>query len=115
MPLEHDDRCSAQDHDLTLLKEQFRRSDVTLEEVTHRLQELVAQYHAQNVTQAIMLEDMRHVRGKVDAISLALKQDFALRSEFVELKGQWHKFLGTVLVAVLVTALALVLRTTSVL
>jgi hypothetical protein len=106
--MEHDDRCNMQDRDLTLLKEQFRRSEELFRDVVARVQLLINQFHAQNVSQAEIRGDVAHIRGKVDDIERSLEKDFPLRSEFVEVKSEWRKFLGIVLAAVLAAVLGLI-------
>ena len=103
--MDHDDRCARQDTDLALLKEQFRAQNDTMREVVNRVQELVLQFHAQNVAQTEMRGDVSHIRSKVDEIEKSLEKDFALRSEFAEVKGEWRKFLGLVLASVLAAIL----------
>lgn len=104
--MEHDAQCGQQDRDLTLLKEQFRTMNETMHEVVVRLQDLVLQYHGQNVAQATVASDLTHIKGKVDQIEASLGKDFALRSEFVEIKGEWRMFLKIVLGAILATLLS---------
>ncbi len=104
--MEHDAQCAQQDHDLILLKEQFRHTDELFGDVVKRVQHLVDQYHEQNVAQAELHGDILHIKDKVDQIERSLGKDFALRTEFVEVKGEWRLFLKLVLGAILATLLS---------
>jgi hypothetical protein len=106
--MEHDERCNLQDVDLARLKEQFRRNEELFRDVVARVQELVIQFHTQNVAQAEMGKDLTHIRGKVDDIEKSLKDDFALRSEFAEVKKEWRTYLGLILAAVVAAVLGAV-------
>lgn len=107
--MEHDEHCHLQDRDLALLKEQFRRTEELFHAAAAQAQELSKQLHAQNIAYAEMRGDVTHIKGKVDDIEKSLEKDFALRSEFVEVKGEWRKFLAIVLLSVLTAILSLVL------
>jgi hypothetical protein len=102
--------CHEQSRQLTLLTEQSRTTNETAHEVVARVQDLVKQYHAQNVAQATMIGDLAHIRDKVDAIEKSLEKDFALRSEFAEIKSEWRKFLGIVLTTVALGFLGFMLK-----
>ena len=91
--------------DIEVLREQVRSHNDTQREIIVRVQTLVEQFHAQNVAQAEMRGDVTHIRSKVDEIEKSLEKDFALRSEFAEVKGEWRKFLGLVLASVLAAIL----------
>jgi hypothetical protein len=95
--MEHDAQCALQDRELTLLKEQFRVANDGLKDALQKLDQLVNQYG-----------DVIHIREKVDAIEESLKKDYAYRSEFVEVKSEWRKFLGIILVAVFTTILSII-------
>jgi hypothetical protein len=106
--MEHDAQCALQDRELTLLKEQFRVANDGLKDALQKLDQLVNQYHEQQVIQVTMNGDVIHIREKVDAIEESLKKDYAYRSEFVEVKSEWRKFLGIILVAVFTTILSII-------
>ena len=100
MPLEHDAMCYKQSTQLTLLAEQIRVGTAIQTQIADRTQTLVDQYHTQNVRQAEMAGDIIHIRGKADEIERMLEKDYALRSEFQEIKSEWRRFLGLVLSAI---------------
>lgn len=110
MPLEHDEMCHEQTTSLVLLKSQMHTHDDTLQEIVRRVQQLVNEYHAQNVIQARMEGDITHIRAKVDEIEKNLEKDYALRSEFVEVKSEWRKFLGIILIGVALAFIGFVLK-----
>lgn len=91
--------------EMEVLREQVHAAAAVQHEIVVRVQSLVEQFHAQNLAQAEMRGDVTHIRGKVDDIEESLKKDFALRSEFIEIKGEWRKFLGLVLASVLAAIL----------
>jgi hypothetical protein len=103
--MDHDTQCQQHDVGIALLREHDRVNDATINEIADRVQLLVEQFHAQNVAQAEMRGDLAHIRTKVDEIETSLKKDFALRSEFVEVKKEWRTFLGWVLAAVVAAVL----------
>lgn len=99
---------------LALLEQASKNHDEAIAHVVERTQLLVDQYHEQNRAQAAIARDVEYIRETLDAIQssqtairLALDKDYVRRPEFVEMKAQWHKFLGTVLLAVLGGVLAL--------
>ena len=81
-----------------------------LVEIVDRVQKLVDQYHGQNVAQGVMATDLHYIKAKVDQIEHSLEKNFALRSEFQEIKDEWRKFLGIILVAIVVAAIGFVIR-----
>lgn len=109
--MDHDERCTAQDLQLGLLKQQFAQSDATQHEIVARVQQLVTEMHDQRVISArveqkvdSVKEQVGVVEGKVDEIESSLKNDYAARRDLDELKRQWHVFLGLILAGVLATA-----------
>ena len=86
--MEHDQQCHDQTRELALLKEQFRTTDATMREVVERAQELVNQYHAQNILQAKMAEQIAHIQADVTSIKATLESKVASREEHLTLRGQ---------------------------
>jgi hypothetical protein len=109
-PIEHDAMCYEHARQVTLLIEQVKSRSEAVEGVIDRVQVLVDQYHTQNVAQAEMKGDVSHIRAKVDKIEVSLEKDFALRSEFAEIKSEWRKFLGLILGAIVLGLIGFVLR-----
>jgi len=100
-----EETISRHETELALLRERNKTLEAWAQEVTDRTKLLVGQFHAQNVAQAEMRGDVLHIRGKVDQIEKSLENDFALRSEFIEVKGEWRRFLGLILASVLAAIL----------
>jgi hypothetical protein len=86
--VEHDAQCHEQTRDLALLKDQLRTVADTLREVTDRAQDLVLQYHQQNVLQARMAEQIAHMQADVTVIKSTLETKVASREEHVTLRNQ---------------------------
>lgn len=110
MSIEPCDLITRHDRQIAILEERWDKFDNDQQSMVDRVQKLVEQYHAQNILQTALNGDVSHIRGQIDVMVLSLRTDFARRSEFLEIKTEWRRFLGIVLVLVLTAVIGLVLN-----
>jgi predicted nucleic acid-binding Zn-ribbon protein len=108
--MEHDQQCHDQTRELALLKDRFLNLDATLREVVDRVQELVEQYHKQNIAQATMSEQIANMQKDVTAIKTTLESRVASREEHLTLRGQVWWGVGAIVLLFLTAVWGLVVK-----
>ena len=84
--MSHAEQHRAQDRDLTELKIKFDTLSDDADSIVDRLQKLVEQYYAQNVSFERLSGDIRHLTEKIQEVHVVFHDDHVSRMEFLALR-----------------------------
>lgn len=101
MALEHDEICRAHDKELTIVQTGQKTIERDLDQAIERMQELVDQYHGQNVVQAEMNAKLDSIKRDVCEIKRTLAEKVAPLADFISLRNQVWAGIAIIVIGVI--------------
>lgn len=101
MALEHDEICRAHDKELTIVQAGQKTIERDLDSAIERMQELVNQYHGQNVVQADMNAKLDVIQRDVTEIKRTLAEKVAPLADFITLRNQVWAGIGLMVLTII--------------